>query len=93
MPKDKVQRNQFGAALGKIVRGKDIKPLIDALYSPDPSVRCGASIALGEVGPPAKRAAAYLATLANNDLFPEVCDAARTAYSRVTARPAPKAKK
>jgi HEAT repeat protein/S1-C subfamily serine protease len=87
-PKDKVQRNQFGVALGKVGNGKNSIPtLINALYSPDPSVRSGACIALGEVGPPAKKAAVYLATLARNDAIPEVCDSARAAYSKVTARP------
>jgi HEAT repeat protein len=92
-PDEKVQRNQFGAALGKIVRGKDIKPLVNALYSVDPSVRSGACIALGEVGPPARKAAPYLATLAQNDLIIQVRDAALSAHSRVTAKPAPKEKK
>jgi HEAT repeat protein/S1-C subfamily serine protease/DNA-directed RNA polymerase subunit RPC12/RpoP len=87
-PKDKVQRNQIGTGLGKIGKGKEsITLLINALYSPNPSVRSGACIALGEVGPPAKRASVYLATLATNDAIPEVCDAARTAYSKVTAKP------
>ena len=86
--KDKVQRDQFGTALGKISKGKESIPvLINALYSPDFSVRSGACIALGEVGPPAKRAAVLLATLARNDAYVEVCDAARTAYSKVTAKP------
>ncbi len=86
--KDKVQRNQIGTGLGKIGKGKDsITFLINALYSPNPSVRSGACIALGEVGPPAKKASVLLATLARTDVEQEVCDAARTAYSKVTAKP------
>lgn len=87
-PKDKVQRNQIAAGLGKIGKSKDsITLLINALYSPNFSVRSGACIALGEVGPPAKRASIYLAKLARDDAYLEVCDAARTAYSKVIAKP------
>jgi HEAT repeat protein/V8-like Glu-specific endopeptidase len=86
--KDKVQRNQIGTALGKIVKGKDsITLLINALSSRNASVRSGACIALGEVGPSARRASVSLAALATNDVESEVCDAARAAYSKVTARP------
>jgi HEAT repeat protein len=87
-PKDKVQRNQIATALGKIVKSKEsITLLINALASRNPSVRSGACLALGEVGPSAKRAAVSLATLARADPVSEVCDAARAAYSKVTARP------
>ncbi len=86
-PKDKVQRNQVGTALGKIVKVRDsITLLINALSSRNPSVRSGACIALGEVGPSAKRAAVSLAALARGDPVSEVCDAARAAYSKVIAR-------
>ncbi|HEY1859640.1 MAG TPA: HEAT repeat domain-containing protein [Gemmataceae bacterium] len=86
--KDKLKRDKIGTGLGKIGKDKDsITLLINALASPNPSVRSGSCIALGEIGPPAKKAAVSLAALASNDGIIEVRDAARTAYSKVTAKP------
>jgi HEAT repeat protein len=89
--KDNALVAKVAQTLGKI--GKDPKrspaarPLMDAMKNTDAFVRKGAALALGEIGPGARTAAALLREHAQRDPDKDVREAAQHAVNKITAKP------